>query len=65
MKKYEYKVILMKIDKVWTGKPTVDYLNILNDMGREGWRFKEFVSASLRPKGVRDQEILFEREILD
>lgn len=63
MIKYEYKVVLLKIDMVWTGKPETDYLQILNEYGTQGWRFVDFVPNELRPKGVKGKEILFERAV--
>ena len=65
MKKFEYKVVVLKVDRVWTGKVDGDYLQILNECGAEGWRFVEIVPAYLYPKGSKGLEILFEREILD
>ncbi len=63
MKKYEYKVILIKVDRVWTGRAESDYLVALNDQAKEGWKFIGFVPPILNPKGVKGQEILLEREL--
>ena len=65
MKKFEYKVIVLKVDRVWTGKVDGDYLQLLNEYGVDGWKFVAFVPGHLYPKAAKGQEILFEREILD
>ncbi|GLR16037.1 DUF4177 domain-containing protein [Portibacter lacus] len=63
MKKYEYKAILIKIDMVWSGRAESDYLEALNENGKEGWEFVEFIPKVLQPKGVKGQEILLKREL--
>lgn len=65
MKKYEYKVVLLKVDRVWTGKAEADYLQIINEYSEQGWRFVSFVPAILNPKGSKGQEMLFERKLTD
>lgn len=63
MKKYEYKGILIKVDRVWTGRAESDYLIALNEEAKAGWEFAGFVPPILNPKGVKGQEILLKREV--
>jgi hypothetical protein len=63
VKKYEYKVILIKVDRIWTGRAESDYLVALSEHAKDGWRFAGFVPPILNPKGVKGQEILLEREL--
>lgn len=63
MKKFEYKAIVIKVDRVWTGKAEADYLNVLNEHGSDGWEFVAFVPPVLTPKKMKGQEIVFKREI--
>ena len=62
MKRYEYKIVTIEIS-AWTSRAKHDYLEVLNENGKEGWRFIEFSRSQLRPKGVKGVELLFEREI--
>jgi len=63
MEKYEYKVVSIKSD-TWSGYAKDDYLQILNEFGKSGWRFREFVPAYAKPKDApKGFEILLEREI--
>ncbi len=65
MEKYEYKVISIKSD-AWSGYAKDDYLQILNEFGTDGWRFKEFVPGYAKPKGApKGFEILLERKIIN
>ncbi|MDX2127441.1 MAG: DUF4177 domain-containing protein [Chloroherpetonaceae bacterium] len=34
---YEYKFVPIK--QKWTGSPKENYLSMIEDMGRQGWRF--------------------------
>jgi hypothetical protein len=63
VKKYEYKVVSIKVDRVWTGRAETDYLIVIREEAEEGWRFAGFVPPILNPKGVKAQEILLEREL--
>lgn len=63
MRKFEYKVILIKVDRVWTGRAESDYLLALSEHAQEAWKFAGFVPPILNPKGVKGQEVLLEREL--
>ena len=63
MEKYEYKAVTVQFD-TWKGRPKDDYLQIINDLGMEGWRFLEFVPQTLKPSGTKKgMDLLFERKI--
>ena len=62
MKKFEYKVVNIGFS-IWTGKADQDYLQILNEMGEDGWRFVNFAPAHAKPKGVKGIDLIFERVI--
>ncbi len=60
--KYIYDAVSISFS-IWTGRSRDDYLDVINEKGRDGWRFVGFVPASARPKGVKGTELLFERAI--
>lgn len=62
MEEFEYKVVGFERNN-WTGRAKGDYVEILNEYGALGWRFKEFVPAGAKPKGALAVEMLFERVI--
>jgi len=62
MKKFEYKVYNMKYS-IWTGKADQDYLEVINKIGADGWRFVGFSPTHLNPKKVKGTDLIFEREI--
>ena len=62
MKKYEYKIYTIDYS-IWTGHADEDYLEIINDLGAEGWRFIDFSPAHMKPKGAKGTDLIFEREI--
>ncbi len=61
MAKYEYKTVQFPVDRVWTGKPKEDYLQIINEYAQQGWRFIAFVPPICNARGFKGQELLFER----
>ena len=65
MEKYEYKVVSIK-NNAWSGYAEDDYLQIINEYGAQGWRFREFVSGFAKPKGApKGFEVLLERKIIE
>ena len=62
MKRYEYKTVQLGYS-IWTGRAKDDYLDIINEYGRQGWRFMCFSPAHAKPKGVKGIEIILEREL--
>lgn len=62
--KYIYDAISISYS-IWTGRSKEDYLEIINEKGRDGWRFVSFAPAIVRPKGVKGVELLFEKAIPD
>lgn len=64
MIKYEYEVASITFNQ-WNGKADVDYLDLINDYGRRGWRFVEFTPAGFSPKGAKGAELIFERTYED
>lgn len=62
MKNYIYEVVNISYN-IWTGRSKQDYLEILNERGREGWRFVGFLPYNMRPKGVKGTELIFEKEM--
>jgi len=61
MKTYIYEAINISFN-MWTGRSKDDYLEILNERGRKGWKFVGFLPGNLRPKGVKGTELIFEKE---
>lgn len=62
MEKYEYKAIVIEMN-AWGTKAKADYLDVLNEMGAEGWKFIQFMPVET--KNLKTQfEILFERKVL-
>jgi len=49
----------------FSGRSKSDYLQIINDRGKSGWRFLKFVPRGYNPKGVKGVELLFEKEIVN
>ena len=65
MECYEYKVVKLKFS-IWKQKPDGDYLEILNELGGQGWRFIDFAPRHVVPKETKhDIEMIFERKIID
>lgn len=64
MKKYRYEAISISFS-AWTGRSKDDYLEIINERGKEGWRFVGFTPHSAKPRGVKGTELIFEQEIED
>lgn len=62
MKQFEYEAVQLKYS-IWTGKAKFDYLEIINERGRAGWRFVGFAPTFARSKGVKYPEMIFEREL--
>jgi len=64
MKKFIYEAQSISYS-IWTGKSRDDYLEIINERGRDGWRFVGFLPVNLKPKGkkVKGTELIFEKEI--
>jgi len=60
MEKYEYKVVSVKVN--WAGRMKVDYLDILNEYGNDGWRFVNFTPSTIKPTVTSELEIIFERK---
>ena len=62
--RYTYEAVSISYS-IWTGRSKNDYLEIINERGREGWRFVGFSPSNARPKGVKGMELVFERPLLD
>lgn len=62
MKNYVYEAVAIGWSP-WTGKSKGDYLEIINERGRDGWRFVGFVPTTFRVKGVKGTELVFEKEV--
>lgn len=60
--KYIYDAVSISFN-IWTGRSKDDYLDIINEKGREGWRFVAFAPAHAKPKGVKGTELIFEKAI--
>lgn len=65
MKRYEYKVVKIDVNIWKTGRPEVDYLDVINEQGAIGWRFIEIIPGQVPKKNPKGIELLFEREIED
>jgi len=48
---------------IWTNRSSDDYLIIINERGKAGWRFVCFTPIGARPKGVKGIELIFEKAI--
>ena len=59
--RYFYDTVNIRYN-IWTGRSKEDYLEIINDKGKDGWRFVGFVPINLRPKGVKGTELIFEKK---
>ena len=62
--KYIYDAVSISFN-IWTGRSKDDYLDVINERGRRGWRFVGFAPTNLRPKGVKGTELLFEKAVED
>ena len=62
--KYIYDAVSISYS-IWTGRSKDDYLDIINEKGRDGWRFITFTPINAKPKGVRGIELVFEKAIPD
>ena len=62
--KYIYDAVSISFS-IWTGRSKDDYLDIINEKGRKGWRFVGFVPMNVRPKGVKGTELIFEKAVSD
>ena len=62
MKNYIYEAISIRYS-IWTGRAKQDYLEIINEKGKDGWRFVGFLPYNLKPRGVKGQELIFEKEM--
>lgn len=63
METYEYKVVKLKFN-IWRNKAESDYLEVLNEMGAQGWRFIDFAPKHVVPKETKnDIEMIFERRV--
>ncbi|MBT8189119.1 MAG: DUF4177 domain-containing protein [Saprospiraceae bacterium] len=62
MMKYEYKVVTLK-RSMWSGKVRADYLEALNEYGKEGWQFKMFADKYVVSEPYKRVELIFERAI--
>ena len=62
MKTYIYEAVKISYN-IWTGRSKQDYLDIINQRGRDGWKFVSFLPVNMRPKGVKGTELIFEKEI--
>ena len=62
--KYEYKVVAMRISQ-WHGRAKSDYIDILNEYGREGWKFVQFTPTNAKPLKAKGVEMIFERKIVE
>lgn len=60
--KYEYETVAIDYS-IWTGRAKQDFLEIINERGSRGWKFKGFAPTTARPKGVKGQEMIFEKEL--
>lgn len=62
MVQYEYETESIEFN-MWKGHAKQDFLEVINERGRLGWRFVCFVPGHMRPKGVKHHELIFEREV--
>ena len=62
MKKYIYETEVVTFNK-WTARPNSDYLHVINERGERGWRFVNFVPGPYKPKELKGQELIFEKEV--
>ena len=62
--RYIYETVSINFS-IWTGRSTEDYLDIINEKGKDGWRFVTFSPSHARPKGVKGIELIFEKQIED
>ena len=62
--KYIYKTVAIPFN-MWTGKSSVDYLEVMNEEGDHGWKFVTFATHSARKKGIKGTEMIFEKQIED
>lgn len=62
MKHYIYKAVSFKYN-MWTGRSKQDYLKILNDRRKDGWKFIGFLPIQLRLTDVKGSELIFEKEV--
>lgn len=60
MEKYEYKVVTIDWS-MWTGKAKTDYLEVLNELGEQGFRFITFAPHYVKAKGQKGIDIIFEK----
>lgn len=64
MMKYIYDTVSISFN-IWTGRSKEDYLDIINEKGKDGWRFVGFTPPHAKPKGVKGTELIFEKSIPD
>ena len=62
MKKYLYETETISFN-AFVGRIKSDYLEIINERGKQGWRFVCFVPKEFKVKGVKGLELVFEKEI--
>ena len=60
--KYIYDTVSISYS-IWTGRSKVDYLDIINEKGHDGWKFISFTPNYARPKGAKGIELIFEKQV--
>ena len=57
---YEYKFVPIK--QTWTGSTKENYLSMIEDMGRQGWRFKTLMAPEHAVSlGFSEPTLVFEK----
>lgn len=59
---YIYETVNLGYNQ-WTQKTKLDYFDIINEKGREGWRFVCFSPKEINSKEVKGIELVFEKQI--
>ena len=62
--KYKYETVSIS-SSMWTGRSKDDFLLIINERGKDGWRFVTFAPPHVRPKGIKGIELIFEKPMED